>query len=168
MVHLQRKFVFRLFITILGFLSTCTTCRLGLNASFHINFCIISIFPFVVTCHKLDRVGVEGIRPFLFLPIPFMTSSTWPASMQMFWNKRNHLHKKRVHLLQDWFGTPTWPPFRCFGTPIWPTWRHVKTLYCMFCFPNSGPRGTWLFVFPKIMGTYICTWIRRNLKETVP
>ena len=47
----------------------------------------------------------------------------------MFWNKRNHLHKKRVHLPQDWFGTPTWPPFHCFGTPIWPTWRHVKTLY---------------------------------------
>ena len=56
-------------------------------------------------------------------------SLTWPSSMQMFWNKRNHLHKKRVHLPQDWFGTPTWPPFHCFGTPIWPTWRHVKTLY---------------------------------------
>ena len=48
-------------------------------------------------------------------------SLTWPASMQMFLNKRNHLHKKRVHLPQDWFGTPTWPPFHCFGTPIWPT-----------------------------------------------
>ena len=45
-------------------------------------------------------------------------SLTWPASMQMFWNKRNHLHKKRVHVPQDWFGTPTWPPFHCFGTPI--------------------------------------------------
>ena len=28
------------------------------------------------------------------------------------------LHKKRVQLPQDWFGTPTWPPFHCFGTPI--------------------------------------------------
>ena len=60
-------------------------------------------------------------------------SLTWPAFMQMFWNKRNHLHKKRVHLPQDWFGTPTWPPFHCFGTPIWPTWRHVKTLYIQPC-----------------------------------
>ena len=57
--------------------------------------------------------------------------------MQMFWNKRNHLHKKRVHLQRDWFGTPTWPPFHCFGTPIWPTWRHVKTHYKQFGF--CGP-----------------------------
>ena len=47
-------------------------------------------------------------------------SLTWPASMQMYWNKRKRLHKKRVQLPQDWFGTPTWPPFYCFGTPIWP------------------------------------------------
>ena len=34
--------------------------------------------------------------------------------------KRKFLHKKKVQLPQDWFGTPTWPPFHCFGTPIWP------------------------------------------------
>ena len=51
-------------------------------------------------------------------------SLTWPASMQIYWNKRKCLHKKRVQLPQDWFGTPTWPPFHCFGTPIWPPWRH--------------------------------------------
>ena len=45
-------------------------------------------------------------------------SLTWPASMQIYWNKRKRLHKKRVHLPQDWFGTPIWPPR-----------RHVKTLY---------------------------------------
>ena len=56
-------------------------------------------------------------------------SHTWPASMQIYWNKRKCSHKKRVQLLGDWFGTPTWPPFHCFGTPIWPPWRHVKTLY---------------------------------------
>ena len=56
-------------------------------------------------------------------------SLTWPASMQIYWNKRKRLHKKRVQLPQDWFGTPTWPPFHCFWTPIWPPWRHVKTLY---------------------------------------
>ena len=56
-------------------------------------------------------------------------SLTWPASMQIVWNKRKRLHKKGVQLPQDWFGTPTWPPFHCFGTPIWAPWRHVKTLY---------------------------------------
>ena len=55
-------------------------------------------------------------------------SLTWPASMQIYWNKRKRLHKTRVHLPQDWFGTPTWPPFYCFGAPIWPPRRHVKTL----------------------------------------
>ena len=28
--------------------------------------------------------------------------------------------EKERKLPQDWFGTPTWPPFHCFGTPIWP------------------------------------------------
>ena len=45
-------------------------------------------------------------------------SLTWSASMQIYWNKRKRLHKKRVQLPEDWFGTPIWPP-----------WRHVKTLY---------------------------------------
>ena len=41
--------------------------------------------------------------------------------MQIYWNNRKRLHKKRVQLPQDWFGTPTWLP-----------WRHVKTLYTHF------------------------------------
>ena len=48
-------------------------------------------------------------------------SLTWPAFMQIYWNKRKRLHKKRVQLSQDWFRTPSWPP-----------WRHVKTLYTHF------------------------------------
>ena len=56
-------------------------------------------------------------------------SLTWQASMLIYWNKRMHLHEKRVQLPEDFLGTPTWPPFHCFGTPIWPPWRHVKTLY---------------------------------------
>ena len=52
--------------------------------------------------------------------------------MQIYGNKRKRLHKKRVQLPQDWFGTPTWLPFHCFGTPIWPPWRHVKTLHKMY------------------------------------
>ena len=41
--------------------------------------------------------------------------------MQIYWNKRKRLHKKRVQLPQD-----------CLGTPIWPPWRHVKTLYSYY------------------------------------
>ena len=39
------------------------------------------------------------------------------------------IQKINVQPSEDWFGTPTWPPFICFGTPIWRTSRHVKTLY---------------------------------------
>ena len=66
-------------------------------------------------------------------------SLTWPAYMQIYCNKRKRLHKKRVQLPEDWFGTPTWPPFHCFGTPIWPPWRHVKTLYKKIA--NFGRKG---------------------------
>ena len=38
-------------------------------------------------------------------------------------HKRKRLHKKRVQLPQEWFGTLTWPPV---------SWRHVKTLNCFF------------------------------------
>ena len=31
-------------------------------------------------------------------------SLTWSAFMQIYWNKRKRLHKKRVQLPQDWFG----------------------------------------------------------------
>ena len=37
-------------------------------------------------------------------------SPTWAADMQVYWNKRKCLYKKRVELPQDWFGTLTWPP----------------------------------------------------------
>ena len=40
-------------------------------------------------------------------------SLTWPASMQIFWNKRKLLHKKGVQLPQDWFGT-VWDRLRRF------------------------------------------------------
>ena len=70
-------------------------------------------------------------------------SLTWPASMQIYWDKRKCLHKKRVQLPKDWFGTPTWPPFYCFGTPIWLPWRRVKTLYIRRT-SNSGPEEGWI------------------------
>ena len=65
------------------------------------------------------------------------SSLTCPASMQIYWNKRKRLHERRVQFPQDWFGTQTWPPFRCFGTPLWPLWHHVKTLHRFFGFLRS-------------------------------
>ena len=50
-------------------------------------------------------------------------SLTWPASMQIYWNKRKRLHNKRVQLPQAWFRTQTCPPFHCFGTKKYG--RHV-------------------------------------------
>ena len=44
-------------------------------------------------------------------------SPKWPASMKIYWNKRKRLHKKRVQLPQDWFGTQIWPPSRHVKTP---------------------------------------------------
>ena len=88
-----------------------------------------------------------------FSHIPFVVcgwafSLTWPASMQIYWNKWKYLHKKKVHVPQDCLWTLTWPPFHCFGTPIWPLWRHVKTPYrvlyrALGIFPNSA-RSHWL------------------------
>ena len=64
---------------------------------------------------------------------PFLTYKVFslklPASMQIYWDKRKRLHKKRVQLPEDWSGTPTWLPLHCFRTPILPPWCHVKTLY---------------------------------------
>ena len=37
--------------------------------------------------------------------------------------------ENRVQFPEDYFGTPSWPPFLCFGTPTWPPWRDIKTLY---------------------------------------
>ena len=63
-------------------------------------------------------------------------------------SKINFLHKKRVQLPPDLFGTPIWPPFHCFGTPIWLPWRH--------CFSSL------LFLAARRDGCIRKTW-RRNL-----
>ena len=56
-------------------------------------------------------------------------SLSWPASMQIYGNKRNFLYKERVQLLQDLFGTPIWPLWSHLnilcGVP-WDLWRHSK------------------------------------------
>ena len=93
------------------------------------------INQFYLCTHAYSGILLTRSAPTLHRKTNRVFSLTWPAYMQIYWNKRKRLHKKRVQLPEDWFGTPTWPPFHCFGTPIWPPWRHVKTLYsCRFNF----------------------------------
>ena len=69
----------------------CNDCCYSINAAFKPIFCgwiICSYRAFSLTC---------------------------PGSMQIYWNKRKRLHKKRVQLPQDWFVSPTWPLFHCLG-----------------------------------------------------
>ena len=60
---------------------------------------------------SLDNPEVQSFYDFykriLFKLYYRAFSLMWPASMQIYWNKRKHLHKKKVQLPQDWFGTPT-------------------------------------------------------------
>ena len=100
--------------------------------SFRVSTCAFTSKPFARP-KKTPALQAKPNRAF---------SLTWPTSMLIYWNKTKFLHKKRYQLPQDWFGTPTWPPFHCFGTLIWPPWRHVKTLYIL------GPvYKTWRTVF---------------------
>ena len=69
---------------------------------------------------------------------------TWPASMQIYWNKRKRLHKKRVQLPRDWFGKPTWPPWRhvalLFSQPTWSFCHvvvHQELLVCGLLFKRQ-------------------------------
>ena len=100
-------------------------------------------------------------------------SLTWPASVQIYWNKRKSLHKKRVQLPEDWFGTPTWPPFHCFGTPTWPPWRHVKTLYwsllttvsvvCRLRYSNVSPKDVSILGIVWFRSSFICREFKTRL-----
>jgi len=68
--------------------------------------------------------------------------------MQIYWNKRKRLHKKRVQLPEDWFGTPTWPPFHCFGTPDMAAVKSCEnTLFCQMAliFGRSVSKAQYLF-----------------------
>ena len=58
-----------------------------------------SVIPLFVYC----RTGPQ----WLFLENRVF-SLTWPAAMQIYYDKRKRFHKKRVQLLRNCFGTPTW------------------------------------------------------------
>ena len=66
-------------------------------------------------------------------------SLTCPASMQIHWNKRKRLQKKRAQLPEDWF-----------GTPIWPRKLSVKLLFqCQGSAQNSSLVQSNVFLFEK-------------------
>ena len=91
----------------------------------------VEILPFLRVRRWNDRLWNvwDGImKEFCLKDVIECFHSCGQHLWKFFWNKRKRLHKKRVQLPQDLFGTPTWPPFYCFATPIWPPWRHVKTL----------------------------------------
>ena len=68
-------------------------------------------------------------------------SLTWPASMQIYWNKRK-VYIRRVQHPQDWFETPSLLLFHCFWTP---TWRHVKRFRTSSYIRQSFPeRVNWI------------------------
>ena len=59
---------------------------------------------------------------------------TWLAAMQIYWNRRKCLHKKRLQFPQNWFGTPTWPPIHCFDTKVAAVTSCENTLWqCQLC-----------------------------------
>ena len=94
-------------------------------------------------------------------------SLAWPASVQIYCNKRKRLHKKRVQLPQDWFGTPMWPSFYCFGTPIWPPWSPavlVKTRVWVRCLVSRAHK-TWSRSFLFRMFLYTEAWQFRNMNR---
>ena len=104
-----------------------------------------SLSPFDLPDNKLNFMWIWRVTSGTSSPTDLLSfyrafSLTWLPSMQIYWNKRKGLHKKRLQLPKDWFGTPTWPPFHCFGTPIWRPRRHVKTLYrtAFSCFFNDS------------------------------
>ena len=53
---------------------------------------------------------VNGFSLSLALKQRLGATRKWPK----YCDKRKHSHKKRVPLSQNWFGTPTWPPFLLF------------------------------------------------------
>ena len=114
-------------------------CLISDKTQFHVNYFLKNNFLKIST--SLDMCVIQTIKQWFKLNYPpriqwhlpdlpnRVFSLTWPVYIQIYWNKRKRLHKKRVQLPEGWFGTPAWPPFHCFGTSIWPPWRHVKTLY---------------------------------------
>ena len=64
-------------------------------------------------CEELENTQL----PFLLYPSKERFHSRDQHLCKFIGTKRKSLHKKGVQLPQDWFGTPTWPPFGTSGRP---------------------------------------------------
>ena len=96
--------------------------------------------------------------------IQSIISLTWPEAMQIYWNKRKCLHKKRVLLPQDWLGVLMWLLFHYCETPIWLLRGHGKA---MWCFYFALIAGLGLFNMPA-MHAKSCTAVSSILHMCVP
>ena len=106
----------------------------------------------------------NGILNYLAVNFCKMTSYrvfslTWPASMQIYWNKRKCLQKKRVQLPEDWFGTLTWPTFHCLGHQYGR--RDVMWKHSIFPIPIRGNTVRW---FPNNREK-LWQWIKLRTKS---
>ena len=85
------------------------------------------------------------------------------AAMNIHWNKRKFLRKKKdkSHTGSDWFGTPTGPSFHCFGAPIEiPSIRMSETRFYEPATLSTPPKP--LFSLKPLDAT---TWLRSLLSE---
>ena len=82
---------------------------------------VLLIKPIVFLTFSLSSASLDLKVPINGKKRHRVFSLTWPASLQIYWNKGKRLHRERVQLPQDWFGTPTWLPFHCLGTQLWPS-----------------------------------------------
>lgn len=88
----------------------------------------------------LGRSLLENCRAF---------SLSWPAAVQIYWNKRNCLHTERVQLLQDWFGTPTWRRDVM--------WKHSLAIICLTCtFCTRSQQITCIQFFVLLSFSHCC------------
>ena len=104
-------------------------------------------------------------------------SITWPASRQIYSNRKKILHSKKVQLPRDWFGTPTWRHGGHIGVPIqwnggyWRLcskqilWELISFLMQTFFFVPPNLHKSWLklkrsgLMFPRFMAqTFTVYW----------
>ena len=93
--------------------------NLGLISSFRVSLCLI--ISVVNECLIFNSPAIERIH------------SRGQHVCNFMGTKEIFLHKKRVQLPQDLFGTPIWPP-----------WRHVNTLYTNCWYRSSYWPTTYL------------------------
>ena len=81
-------------------------------------------------------------------------SSTCLAPMQIYWNKRKRVHKKRVQLLHDWFGTRNTANYSKSNTCVVEKWPEAD--HC-FVFPYE--RVVWYLYLGLLSMRKLLSWL---------